>query len=180
MPLAAPPSRQKGLSKIVLLSIIVLVLFIGTGTGLGLYFAGVFGGGGEGEVQLGPDGKPVLGEDGKPVLVKPEAPPKPPIYIAMEPLVVNFERNGRIGFMQAQIQLMTREPTAQAAVSQHLPVIRNNLLLLLSSKKYEDVASREGKEQLRAEALAEINKVLDQFKVEHKVEDLYFTGFVMQ
>lgn len=157
--------RQAGISTVVVLLIVLIVLVVAGGTGAALYVAGVFG------------GQEAIAADGTPV---PE-PKKPPIYVPLDPpLVVNFERNGRMGFLQATIQVMTREAAVQEALGQHTPVIRNNLLMLLSSKTYADVASREGKEALRHEALAEVNRVLAEQQVEGMVEDLYFTGFVMQ
>jgi flagellar FliL protein len=171
MPSTRIAHRQAGLSKVVLLLLIILIfVLIGSGTAAALYFAGIFG--------SPASGSPAAGE------VAAEAKPKPlkpAIYVPLDPpLVVNFERNGRMGFLQATLQVMTREQAVQEAISRHMPVIRNNLLLLLSAKTYADVASREGKEQLRQEALAEINRVLGEQQVEGLADDLYFTGFVMQ
>jgi flagellar basal body-associated protein FliL len=56
-------------------------------------------------------------------------------------------------------------------------------VLLLSRQVYEDLLSNEGKEKLRAEALAEVRAVLDKRagkKSGKGVEDLYFSSLVMQ
>ena len=61
------------------------------------------------------------------------------------------------------------------------PAIRNDLLLLFGNQKYADIATRAGKEQLRADALAAVRK-------HHRaagghperLEAVYFTSFVMQ
>jgi hypothetical protein len=45
------------------------------------------------------------------------------------------------------------------SVQKNMPLIRNNLLLLMSNRNYQSMMSREGKEKLRAEALAEIRNV---------------------
>jgi len=149
---------------VIVLLLVLIAMVSAIGVGGALYIAGVL------------DREAVAMES-----VKPAAKPKPPIYIPLEPpLVVNFERNGRIGFLQANIEIMTREVVVQEALAYHAPVIRNTLLLLLSSKGYADVASREGKEQLRQEALSEVNRVLLEQGVNYAAEDLYFTGFVMQ
>ena len=108
-------------------------------------------------------------------------PARPPLYLPLDPpLVVNIDRQGRIGFLQVTVQLMTRDPLVKEAVELHMPVIRNNLLMLLSSKNYEQLMSVEGKQALRQEALNEINRVLETRMVPGRIEDLYFTGFVMQ
>ena len=61
-----------------------------------------------------------------------------------------------------------------------MPVIRNNLIMLLSSQKQAEVSTRDGKEKLRADALAEIQKVLKEQTGETGAEAVYFTIFVMQ
>ena len=160
------PAPQGGVAKLVVLLILLVAVLISSGTVAALYFAGVFGGGN--------------GAEGTAQVEKP-APLKTPIYVPLDPpLVVNFERNGRMGFLQVTMQVMTREDTVQQGISAHMPVIRNNLLMLVSAKTYKDVADREGKEALRLEALAELNRVLEQQGVKGQAEDLYFTGFVMQ
>jgi flagellar FliL protein len=76
---------------------------------------------------------------------------------------------------------MTRDQGTADLVKQHDPVIRNDLLLLLSNQTYETISSREGKENLRAEALQVVAKAIEAEGGEgEKVEQLYFTSFVMQ
>jgi flagellar basal body-associated protein FliL len=55
------------------------------------------------------------------------------------------------------------------------------MLLLLGSQTYDTISTTEGKEELRKKALEIIAKVVDEEGGEaKKVEDLYFTSFVMQ
>ncbi len=159
---------QAGLSKLVLLLIVLVAAFLGSGLTLGLYLSGVFG------EPAGRDAASVEQSEQEVVIGA-------PVYIPLEqPLVVNFDRNGRMGYLQANIELMTRAVGVEAEIAQHLPVIRNDLILLLGSKTYSDVASREGKEALRQEALDTVNAILEQVGAKGRIEQLYFTGFVMQ
>ena len=61
------------------------------------------------------------------------------------------------------------------------PVVRNDLLLLFGNQKYEVLATRDGKEKLRTEALAAVRQVVQGAggKPDH-IEQVYFTSFVMQ
>ncbi|NLO79800.1 MAG: flagellar basal body protein FliL [Xanthomonadaceae bacterium] len=156
-------SGPPGATAVVTLLIILIVLVSAIGVSGALYVTGVIGQPSNSEITIA-------------------APkPKPPIYISLEPLVVNFERSdGRMGFLQADIEIMTRDERVRDAIMQHMPVIRNNLLMLLSSKTFADVADREGKERLRVEALTEVNNILFDHDVGGQASDLYFTGFVMQ
>jgi flagellar FliL protein len=61
------------------------------------------------------------------------------------------------------------------------PVVRNDLLLLLGNQHYETIATREGKEKLRAQALGAVRKVVTNAGGKaDKIEAVYFTSFVMQ
>jgi flagellar FliL protein len=105
-------------------------------------------------------------------------------YFSLDPaFVVNFqeqEHRGRARFLQVTIDAMTRDEAVLDAIKTHMPVIRNNLVLLLSRQTYEELVPHEGKERLRAEALAEIQSVLQEQIGKPGVEAVYFTSFVMQ
>lgn len=110
------------------------------------------------------------------------APLAEPIYVALDPpFVVNFEAGGQVRFLQVAAQAMTRDPAVAELVKRHDPMVRNAMLLLLAGQSYESVATREGKEALRHRALEEVRAVVKaQGGDGAKVEDLYFTSFVMQ
>jgi flagellar protein FliL len=108
------------------------------------------------------------------------SPGKPTLYFAIDPpLVVNFEDGSVVRFLQITMEVMSHDEKAIDSVQKNIPLIRNNLLLLMSNRNYQSMMSREGKEKLRQEALAEVRAV--QKKVGGPdVEDLLFTTFVVQ
>jgi flagellar FliL protein len=112
--------------------------------------------------------------------VKKKAPEGPPVYHAFEPLVVNFEESGAPRYLQVTVEVMARDPEAIAAVQANIPLLRNNLLLLIGSRDMKQLSTREGKEQLRALALAEVRAALRKVSPESEIEDVYFSSFVMQ
>lgn len=104
-----------------------------------------------------------------------------PIYVPLKPsFVVNFENQEQVSFLQVDIQIMTYDARVEKAIDTHMPVVRNELLLLLGGKQYHEINTREGKRQLSEEAMNEIIRVLDQAGAPSSVEALYFTSFVMQ
>ncbi len=106
---------------------------------------------------------------------------KPAVYLSLEPpFVVNAEGQGSTHYLQVSMDVMARDPAVIESMKKHMPVIRNNLIMLLSSQKQAEVSTRDGKEKLRADALAEIQKVLKEQTGEPGVEAVYFTIFVMQ
>lgn len=138
-----------------------------------------------------------LDKDGsiKPVVVVPKAdpvekaeskpsgkPPAPAIYLKMDPqMVVNFDANSEVKFLAVDMEFMARDQAVIDDVSRNMPKIRNNILMLISNRDYKSLMTREGKDQLRAEALGEARKVLKQETgSSDKLEDLFFTSFVVQ
>jgi flagellar FliL protein len=133
----------------------------------------------------------MLAKDGKITVIKPvpaaasahggETPPgAPAIYFAIDPpLVVNFEEGSAVRFLQITMEVMARDQKAIDSVQKNVPLIRNNLLLLMSNRNYEELMSREGKEKLRQEALTEIRSVQKK-EGGPPIEDLLFTSFVVQ
>ncbi len=163
---AAPLRRQRGMSVLVLVLIVVLgMLVLGGGTVAALYFTGVIGGGDPASAAEEP--------------AEPE--PKPPQYLPLEPpLVVNIDNRGRTSYLQVGVEIMARDKGVIKAVQAHMPVVRNNLLLLFGNQSQEEITTREGKQALRMKALAEVNTVLAEQSVEGEIEAVYFTSFVVQ
>jgi flagellar FliL protein len=103
------------------------------------------------------------------------------IYYAMDPpFIVNFEIPAPVRFLQVTVEIMAHEQSAIDAVQKHMPVIRNNLMMLFSGQDYQVIRTREGKEALRARTLAEIQSILKQRTGKPGIEAVYFTSFVMQ
>jgi flagellar FliL protein len=129
-----------------------------------------------------------LGKDGTITAVVPvsaaahgeEGGAKAAVYYAIDPpLVVNFEDGSVVRFLQITMEIMAHDQKAIDSVQKNMPLIRNNLLLLMSNRNYQSLMSREGKEKLRAEALAEVKDVQKKQGGED-VDDVLFTSFVVQ
>lgn len=93
--------------------------------------------------------------------------------------VVNLNDPEAMRFLQVEVQVIAKKASAMDAVKLNEPIVRNRLMLLFSSQTYHALLTREGKEKLQADALAEINKVLDEHKKPH-INGVVFTNFVMQ
>ncbi len=104
-----------------------------------------------------------------------------PIYVPLNPaFVVNFENQDQVSFLQVDIEIMTYDAAVETAIKEHMPRVRNELLLLLGGKQYHEINNREGKRRLSQEAINEIQRVLKEAGAPSAVEALYFTSFVMQ
>ena len=120
----------------------------------------------------------------------------PAIYLALKPnFTVNFDVNGRQRFLQTELTLMYRDPNLQKLLEEHMPAVRNGLVMLLSRQVFDELQTAEGKEKLRAEALKVVQGIItkeseaasekeekkkDDAKLKGTVENVLFTQFVMQ
>ena len=177
----APKKKSKKLLIIILAVVLLLVL----------------GGGGAAFMLLkksdNPDDEEAAEETEKPAKKekKKDGHEVPPVFINMEPFTVNLipETAGSDQYLQVVLSLELEDPLAEPALKAQMPKIRNNITLLLSSKKSSELLSKEGKEHL-AEALKdEINSVIEPPKKNRKGElvmpegpakSVLFTSFIIQ
>ncbi|WP_122552775.1 flagellar basal body-associated protein FliL [Pseudomonas viridiflava] len=94
--------------------------------------------------------------------------------------VVNFNANGRQRYMQVSITMLGRNAADMEALKVHMPVIRNNLVMLFAAIPFESLASPIGQEMLRQKATASIQEVAQKELGKTVIEQLLFTNFVLQ
>ena len=106
--------------------------------------------------------------------------PAPIHYYRIKPsLVANLATGGR--YVRCDIQLMTRDEAFVESLTLHDAAIRHTLLLLLSDQDGAQIKTPDGQEELRQEALKQINTLLEgQTGKKAGVESLFFTTFFVQ
>jgi len=178
---AAPAKSKK---KLLIVIIAAVVLLAGGGGGAWFF---MHKGGDESAQEDGKSSKEEKGDKEKGKKAKKEKKKEgegktPAQFIALDPpFVVNFEPGASARFLQITAQVMTRDPHMKEFLEANNPIIRNDLLLLFGNKHVEDVSTQEGKEKLRADALAAVRKIVeDEDGDPEEVENVYFTSFVMQ
>jgi flagellar protein FliL len=103
-------------------------------------------------------------------------------YLDIKPaLITNYGGPGPIHFLKLEITLrLSKDPEANQLLLLHMPHIRHELIMLFSRQNEETLQSMPGKEQLRQEALAAVQKIMQSEENKKVVEDLLFTNFVIQ
>lgn len=170
-------------TTILLIVLIVLVLVIG---GAGAWFFLVKGDAKEGSSAKEAKVEKVLG---------------PLTYLTMVPeFIVNFGPGSKVRYLQVDLQIATRDQVALETVSTYRPVLRNDILVVLSGVNFDDLKLRGGKEALQKKLLNTINKVVssaghaaphngannkhgtshENEHVEGPIDNVYFTSFIMQ
>ncbi len=167
-------SKGKGsIGKLIIL-IVSAVLLLGGGAGAGLYFTGALAS----AEKVSADDEDEMEEEEE---EEEKAAKAAAIYVDLHPaFTINLQSKSKARFLQASVQVLTRDAEVEAQIKQHSPMIRNKLMLLLSGKTSQELSTVEGKETLQQEARSAIDKVLKSENSKGGVEAVFFTSFVMQ
>lgn len=122
------------------------------------------------------------GEDAPVEQAEDAVPGKPvALYQPMDPaFVVNYTHEGRRRYMQVNVVLMGRDPEGMAALSQHMPLLRNELVLQFSSEEFSSLFTPEGKGALRDRATLAVKAMLEKELGNPVIESVLFTNIVLQ
>jgi flagellar FliL protein len=101
-------------------------------------------------------------------------------YEMSKPLTVNFPKGSAIQMTQISLAFLVAGEETLEALKKHEPMIRNNLLMLISAQKAENLLAREEKEALRTVMLNEVTSILKKMAGKSQIKELFFTSFVMQ
>lgn len=94
----------------------------------------------------------------------------------LEPFLVNLADKDARRYLKVKIDLEVDNEKAAKDLEKSLPRIRDQLIFLLSSKSYPDIATPEGKHQLKKEIVARLQAI----PAGKKISAAYFTEFVAQ
>ncbi len=177
---AEPPKKSKKLLIIILAAVLLLVLG-GGGAAYMLLKKGDHSDDGDEEV-------PEETTKSKKKDKKKEA-HVAPVFVNLDAFTVNLVPETGDQYLQVVISLEVEDPAEEPALKMQMPKIRNNLTLLLSSKKASELLTKEGKEQLADTLKDEINAVITPPKKNRKgemvmpdgpVKSVLFTSFIIQ
>lgn len=166
---------EEGGKKGKLIIIIVAVVVLIAGGGAAYYFLM----GDDSPEMSGTDGQPtVQGEEGvASALVKTGT----ALYVAMpRPFVFNVPGSTRDRLVEIKVQLMMRGSDNEEQAKMHIPLIEGTLLKIFSTANADDLVTEAGKIAIRDSALKEVQKTMQDVSGSQTVEEVLFTGFVMQ
>ncbi len=94
----------------------------------------------------------------------------------LDPFIVNLADDGGNRFLRVTMEMEVKNAEMVKEVEDHLPKIKDSILMILPTKKYADLHTVEGKIALRQEIIKKINGFLKDAPITH----IYFTEFVIQ
>lgn len=169
---AKPSAKGSGMKKMLLISMGAIVL-IGGSIGATLFLTGALH---QNAAAENPPASHASGHQAPPQMSS-----KPALYQPLDPpFLVNYEDQGLLRYLQIGITVMAKEQMVIDATLNNMPQIRNDLIMLFADQRQEVLASRQGKEELRLQALEQIQEILNREIGHPGIESLYFTTFVMQ
>ena len=98
-----------------------------------------------------------------------------PIF-SLETFIVNLADPGGNRYLRVTMDLELANPEMEAEITQRLPQVRDSILMILPTKRFEDISTVEGKTTLRDEVVATLND----FLVQGNITNIYFKEFVVQ
>lgn len=163
---AAAPAGSK---KKLIIMILAAILVLGAGAGGGWYFSQSSAAHGEEEAPA----KETRKKKKKDPAVKPE-------YVPIESFTVNLQPENGEQYLQVQFTLQVEGAEQATLVKDNMAIVRNRVLLLLSSKKASEINTVEGKQHLASEIQAAITEPFEKQGDEQEVSDVLFTSFIIQ
>jgi flagellar FliL protein len=98
-----------------------------------------------------------------------------PVF-SLDSFIVNLNEPLGKRYLKAKVTLELPDERLMQEVERRLPQFRDAILTMLSSKTYNDISDLTGKYQLRAEIISILNGYLKT----GKIENVYFTEFIVQ
>ncbi len=154
------PEKKKSPLKLIIILLLVL---------------GMLGGGGYYAYMNYFQEKPAAKEAGAEGEAVEEAPDLG-VMFPLDPFIVNLAGSQGKRFLKVTVSLELSAPEVHAEVKENLQKITDSVLVLLSSKAFEDVYSVQGKFKLKDEITTRVNR----FLVLGHIKDAYFTEFIIQ
>lgn len=145
---AAP---KKGGKKLLIIILAVVVLLAAAGGGA-LFFLKKSAADEEGEAEAAAPGKPKK--------VAKRDPNAKPVFVPLDAFTVNLADRDNDKFGQVTLSLEVVDAKAGETVKAFMPIIRNNILMVLSHKTSAELLEPEGKKRLSHEILVETARAL--------------------
>lgn len=93
-----------------------------------------------------------------------------------EPILVNLADPGGKRYLKLVMKMELNNEAVLEEVKNRGFQLKDSMIMLISSKEFDDIATASGKQALKQEMITQLNKFVKQ----GQVKDLYFTEFIVQ
>lgn len=169
------PGKNK---KIIIIAAVVIVIALVAGAGF--FFLGGSSSVSEAELEAALDtGDPAMVAAAQEEVSAAEA--GTALYVPMpRPFRFNVPGAARDRFVEIRVQLLVRGADNEETAKKHVPLLESTLLGVFSQANADDLSTSAGKTSLKQKSLAEVQKIMMDIAGNKIIEQVLFTGFVMQ
>lgn len=111
-----------------------------------------------------------------PVAEPPAAQPPETILTALDPFIANLADPSGKRYLRATFEIEVSPPLVVEEMHKKTAQVRDSILLVLTSKSYDEIRTTAGKGALREEIMAELNKIF----TSGKACQIFFKEFIVQ
>jgi flagellar protein FliL len=104
------------------------------------------------------------------------APSEKLVIYDWEPLMVNLADPGGKRYLKLNMKVELTNERALEELKNRSFQLKDAMLMMLSGKEFEDISTASGKQALKQETIAQVNKILKS----GQVREIYFTDFIVQ
>lgn len=153
----AAPAAKGGKKKLMIIIGAVVLLLAVLGGGAAFYFKSKAAAAAAAEEEGG--GSAAAHKEKKPKAAARD-PKHPPTFVPLDPFTVNLADRDAERYAQIGVSLELEDPKQADAIKAYMPVIRNNILMVLSHKSSAELLERDGKTKLAREIQRETARAL--------------------
>lgn len=103
------------------------------------------------------------------------------LYVPLpRPFVFNVPGASRDRMVQIKVQLLVRGTNNETIAMRHIPLIEGSLLAAFSAANADELVTVAGRDALKNKALSDLQQAMIEVAGSVVVEEVLFTGFVMQ
>ncbi|MBB1125398.1 flagellar basal body-associated FliL family protein [Thiospirillum jenense] len=103
-----------------------------------------------------------------------------PAYLTLTPTIVNLNDQNRARFLRVEIDLSIKTAEDAELIHQHMPALQDRLVVLLGGRDTKELQAPGARDALRKEVLEALRDTMMKTAGQPAVDDLYFTGFIIQ
>ncbi len=105
-----------------------------------------------------------------------KATPENVAVYSLDPFIVNIYDGQELRYLKLKVEMELANAEAKNELTARQAQIRDGILSILTAKTLQDIQYLQGKNQLKNEIMAVVNKI----SAPGKVKQIYFTDFVVQ
>ncbi|WP_374675332.1 flagellar basal body-associated protein FliL [Ideonella sp.] len=154
-PAAADAAPKKGKKKLIIIVAAVVALLGIAGGGAAIFLKQKAAAEAAAAEDEGEEGDDAHAAPAKAAKAKKDDKHVPPVFVPLDPFVVNLADREADRFAQVGITLEVEDAKVGDEIKAYMPAIRNNILLLLAHKTSQELMEAEGKELLAKEVKRE-------------------------